>query len=78
MTGRINMSTAGEDYGPKSRTRRRSDSARNKIISLRVSDEEMQLLGRLSKRMRRSMSEVMREALNSFLQAQHDRRCLQG
>lgn len=72
------MNTTGLDCGNQVRGKRKSESTRNRIISMRVSDEEMQLLGRLSKRMRRSMSGVMREALNSFFQRQHDRHCLQG
>ena len=45
------------------------------IVSLRVSDDEMELLARISKTTSKSISDIMREALKS-LQASRRRLCL--
>lgn len=58
--------------------RKRAENTMKKIVSLRVSDEEMRQLVLLSKRSRRNLSDVLRDALNTFLQMQHDQRCLNG
>lgn len=50
---------------PKKRTRRRKseqESLRN-VISLRISDQEMQLLRQLTKHGAKSVSAIMREAM---------------
>lgn len=61
---------------PKKDVKRRYDeNALKNVISMRVSDEEMVLLARISKNTSKSISDIMREALKGW-QAHRRRLCL--
>ena len=55
--------------------RRDNDSGLKNIVSLRVSDEEMAVLARISTATSKSISDIMREALKGW-QANRRRLCL--
>jgi len=55
--------------------RRRDEHALKNVISLRISDEEMVTLEKISKKSSKSISEIMREAYKSW-QANRQRLCL--
>ena len=56
--------------------KRRSDEhPLNNVISLRISDEEMAMLARISRTTSKSISEIMREAFKGW-QADQRRLCL--
>ena len=60
----------------KKNVKRRSDEqALKNVISLRIGDEEMALLARISKTTSKSISEIMREAFKGW-QADQRRLCL--
>ena len=61
---------------PKKDVKRRHDQqALKNVVSLRVSDEEMELLARISRTTSKSISDIMREAMQSW-QASRRRLCL--
>lgn len=67
----------------KKRSNKRKASAKprgevplKKIISLRVSDLEREQLERISRRTRRSISDVLRDALEQWVRSQHP--CMHG
>ena len=47
--------------------RRRDEQALTNVVSLRISDEEKKILERVTKSMSRSVSEIIREAMNHWL-----------
>jgi hypothetical protein len=57
---------------PKVIKRRSDPHALRNVISLRVSDEELELLNRISRKSSRSISEIMREAFKSWQESQGD------
>ena len=61
---------------PKKIVRRRHDEhVLKNVISLRISDEELEMLARISKNSSKSISEIMRDAFKSW-QASSRRLCL--
>jgi hypothetical protein len=65
-----------EGRAPKKLMKRRHDvQALKNIVSLRISDEEMEMLARISKTTSKSISEIMREAFKSW-HAKRSRLCL--
>jgi Ribbon-helix-helix protein, copG family len=55
--------------------RRYDEHALKNVISLRISDEELEMLTRISKNSSKSVSEIMRDAFKSW-QASSRRLCL--
>ncbi len=61
---------------PKKTVKRRYDEhVLKNVISLRISDEELEMLARISKNSSKSVSEIMRDAFKSW-QANSRRLCL--
>jgi hypothetical protein len=61
---------------PKKIVKRRTDEhPLNNVISLRINDEEMAMLARISRTTSKSISEIMREAFKGW-QADRRRLCL--
>ncbi|WP_298266856.1 ribbon-helix-helix protein, CopG family [Geobacter sp.] len=52
---------------PKKKQRRRDETALTNVVSLRVSDQEKRALERITKSSSRSVSEVVREAIEFWL-----------
>ena len=67
-----------KEFGRKSRKivkRRRDEHALKNVVSMRISDEEMETLAMASRKSAKSISELMREAFKSW-QAGQKRLCL--
>ena len=60
---------------PKIVKRRRDEHALKNVVSLRISDEEMVVLEKISRNSEKTISEIMREAYKSW-QANRRRLCL--
>lgn len=58
----------------KSKTRRRDEHALTNVVSLRISDQEKQLLERITKSTSKNVSEIVREAIEFWL-AKRQRAC---
>ncbi len=64
------MSRYTRPYGRESqrnRIRRRDEHALTNVVSLRISDEEKKTLERATKSTSKSVSEIIREAMNHWL-----------
>ena len=68
------MSFINRNYQPKPKRivkRRRDEHALKNVISMRISDQEMESLAMVSRRTAKSISDIMREAYNAWKAGQN-------
>jgi hypothetical protein len=58
------------------KTGRKEESARKNIVSVRVSDQERQLLEQITKKTYRNVSDLVREAIECWVTSNRKKLCL--